>query len=76
MGKLKVVEQDGTATIQDRGYMTLPFVTGGSVPVIGGAVDVDGTGKVQASATFRGATCEGFVYDANTGVTACLVKRF
>lgn len=75
-GKVKQVEVDGTVTIQDRGYMTLPFVTGGSVPIIGDAVDVDGTGKVLHSSTFRGARCEGFVNDPVTNVLACLVKRF
>lgn len=75
LGKVKTVDVDGTVTVQDRGYMTLPYVVG-TAPVIGGAVDVDGTGKVQASATFRGSRCEGYMVDPNTGLTVCIVKRF
>lgn len=74
LGKIKVVEDDQSVTVQDRGYMLLPFVTGANVPVIGNAVGVDGTGNVQNVATYTGAKCVGFQPDPRSGTMMCVVK--
>jgi hypothetical protein len=76
LGKIKVVDEDGRVSVQDTGYMTLPYVTGGNQPVQNGFVGVDGTGKVQNVAAFSGAKCIGFIPDLQApGPTLlCVVK--
>lgn len=74
VGKIKVVEDDRSVTVQVRGWMLLPYVTGGNVPLVGSPVSVDGTGKVRVTATYRGAICMGFQPDPHSGTDLCLVK--
>jgi len=74
LGKVKVVESDQSVTVQEHGYMLLPFVTGGNVPVVGNPVGVDGAGNVQNVATYTGAKCVGFQPDPHSGVMQCVVK--
>jgi hypothetical protein len=76
LGRVKAVDGDGVVTLQDRGYATFAYVTGGSVPVVNSPVDVDGTGKVLVSATHRGRYCEGFMVDPQSGSTVCIVRMY
>ncbi len=48
LGKLMVVEVDGTCAVQHEGFMYLPFNTS-NPPQVGKSVVVDGTGKVKVS---------------------------
>jgi len=80
LGKVNQVETDGACSVQDEGYMYLPYVTGANIPVVGGPVGVDGTGNVQAVAAYSGAKCVGFglnlspVQPGQTSTTYCIVK--
>ncbi len=74
-GKIKQVELDGTVSVQHRGFMNLPYVTGGSQPTVGNPVGVDGTGKVQLQAGNKQAFCVGFVTDPASGNTVCVVYK-
>src|SRR5258708_23200776 len=64
-GKIKVVSEDGPATIQDRGYMT--FVGSGAAPAVGAPVGVDGTGKVQSTPANKQAFFCGVITDPQSG---------
>lgn len=79
LGRLAQVEPDGVCSVQDEGYMYLPYVTGANIPVVGGPVGVDGTGNVQAVAAYTGAKCVGFgpnpePYTSAAPATLCIVK--
>ena len=62
LGKLMTVEPDGACTVQTGGTAYLPYNTG-TPPVAGAYAQVDGTGKVMASATATRAFVFGFDLD-------------
>ena len=73
LGKIKVVAEDGTMTIQDRGYMT--FVGSGAAPAVGAPVGVDGTGKVQSTPANKQAFFCGVITDPQGAGTLWVVKK-
>lgn len=81
IGKLNGTDPDGGASVQDEGYMYLPYNTGANIPVIGQPVGVDGTGKVRVlTAALGTAVCVGFGIDPaplgylETPALKCIVK--
>lgn len=79
-GKVTQVSPNGVVTVQDDGYAYFDYVTGGSIPLPGIGVAVDGAGKVQKNTGEFRSICVGFgtnpepLTAAGDGVLQCIVK--
>lgn len=72
-GKIKQVNTDGMATVQDRGYMAV--TNNGAAPAVGAPVGVDGAGKAISAAGNKQAFFCGTVVDPATGNNLWLIRK-